>query len=75
MDLFGAKRDIEQLAQHSKELKRLLPSVDMEEFIQKARNERESAWGAMNAMFSTHPPTYKRLLDLAAVKDDMESDA
>ena len=75
VDLFGAKRDIEQLAQHSKELKRLLPSVDMEEFIQKARNERESAWGAMNAMFSTHPPTYKRLLDLAAVKDDMESDA
>ena len=72
VDFFSIERDIAEMKQHEKELRKLLPGLDVSELINRARKERAGAWGSMNSVFATHPPTYRRLLDLAEVKRELD---
>ncbi len=68
IDVFGNQKNLEMIKQHASEIKKILPNVKIEDIINNAEKEMKGPRGIMNSLFSTHPPTYKRLLDLAEIK-------
>ncbi|MCL5099942.1 MAG: zinc metalloprotease HtpX [Candidatus Marsarchaeota archaeon] len=68
MDFFSADKDIAEIREHMPELKRLLPGVNVETLLAGSK-PKHSLFGGLNSLFATHPPTYRRLIDLAEIND------
>ncbi|MDE1856840.1 MAG: M48 family metalloprotease [Candidatus Micrarchaeota archaeon] len=64
VDVFGSAKDIEEINEHRAQLQNLLPNLDVSQLVNEAKRKGSSPAGAMLGLFSTHPPTYRRLLDL-----------
>jgi Zn-dependent protease with chaperone function len=47
--------------------------LDEHELELAMEQEAKSRWGALNSAFATHPPTYKRLLLLRQIDQDIQS--
>ena len=62
-----SKGDMEKIEEHKDDIKRLLPSIDINELVSMAKSETKGM-GGITSMFATHPATYKRILFLAQVK-------
>ncbi|MFP3288817.1 MAG: zinc metalloprotease HtpX [Candidatus Micrarchaeota archaeon] len=69
-DSFNAKEDIEKIEKHASELKELLPELDIKRFKELASREGRNVL----SLFSTHPPTYKRVIALASLKKEIEKE-
>ncbi|MFP3279398.1 MAG: zinc metalloprotease HtpX, partial [Candidatus Micrarchaeota archaeon] len=69
-DSFNAKEDIEKIEEHASELKELLPELDIKRFKELASREGRNVL----TLFSTHPPTYKRVMALARLKKEIEKE-
>ena len=46
--------------------------IDERELEMAMEEEARSTWHRVNAAFSTHPPTYKRILQLRQIREEME---
>ncbi|MEM3205283.1 MAG: zinc metalloprotease HtpX [Candidatus Micrarchaeaceae archaeon] len=64
-DYGTAKRDIKEIEEHMHEIKRLLPGISIERMKQEAKG---GAMSSIASLFMTHPPTYKRIIELAKAK-------
>lgn len=71
VDFFNAKKDIAELEAHADDIKKLLPDVDLESFINEAKRSASKRSATIASLFSTHPSTYRRILDLASAKKSM----
>lgn len=71
IDVFGTQKNLEMIKQHASEIRKILPNVSIEAVIDNAEKEMKGPRGVLNSLFSTHPPTYKRLLDLAEIKENL----
>jgi len=69
-DSFNAKEDLEAIEKHASELKELLPELNINRFRELASREGKS----MLSLFTTHPPTYKRIIALARLKKEIEKE-
>lgn len=47
--------------------------LDERELELAMEKEAKSTWARMNTLFSTHPPTFKRVLMLREIEDEMQS--
>jgi Zn-dependent protease with chaperone function len=47
--------------------------LDEHELELAMEQEAKSRWGSLNSAFATHPPTYKRLLLLRQIDQDIQS--
>jgi Zn-dependent protease with chaperone function len=47
--------------------------LDEHELELAMQQEAKSRWGSVNEAFSTHPPTYKRILLLRQIEQDISS--
>lgn len=64
-DNITAQRDMKEIEEHFDQIKRLLPELDLKSFEEKAQSESRGVAGFLGSLFSTHPPTYQRILLLA----------
>jgi heat shock protein HtpX len=67
-----AKKEIQQIMDNKTEYD--LDSdgaLDERELQLAMEKEAKSAWGTMNSWFATHPPTFKRILLLREIEDEM----
>jgi heat shock protein HtpX len=71
VDFFNVEKDIKDLKTHINEIKELVPDIDINRLVSEARKNRGGPLNALNSMFATHPPTYKRIVDLARIKKDL----
>ncbi len=71
VDFFNVEKDIKDLKVHINEIKELVPGIDINRLVSEARKNRGGPLNALNSMFATHPPTYKRIIDLARIKKDL----
>ena len=67
-DPFSARKDVDGIVAHAKELKELLPNLDVEAFADAMRKQSASRGSLLMGLFATHPPAHKRVLRLAALK-------
>ncbi|MEM4122491.1 MAG: zinc metalloprotease HtpX [Candidatus Micrarchaeaceae archaeon] len=68
-DYATARRDLKEIEEHAREIKRLLPNISIERLKQDAQG---GAMGSIASLFMTHPPTYRRIIDLAKIKTQQE---
>ncbi len=68
-DNLFARKDLIEIEKHASEIKKLLPEINIEALKDAVKRERSSAFGQIGAFFSTHPPTYKRIIMLAKLKN------
>jgi Zn-dependent protease with chaperone function len=47
--------------------------LDEKELELAMEKEAKSTWAKMNTLFSTHPPTFKRILLLSEIEQEMQS--
>ncbi|HXX87394.1 MAG TPA: hypothetical protein VEH86_02990, partial [Candidatus Acidoferrum sp.] len=47
--------------------------LDEKELEQAMEKEARSTWTKLNGLFATHPPTFKRILLLEEIDDEMSS--
>ncbi|EQD61496.1 peptidase M48, partial [mine drainage metagenome] len=71
VDYFNSDKDIKDIKNHIKEIKDLLPDLDIDRFVQQAKDSKKNVWGLINGAFATHPPAYRRLIDLAKEKAEL----
>ncbi|MEM3227964.1 MAG: zinc metalloprotease HtpX [Candidatus Micrarchaeaceae archaeon] len=71
VDFFNARKDVAEMEAHIDDIKRLLPNVDVRGLIEEAKRSKGPKVSIVASMFSTHPSTYRRILDLAAIKKSM----
>ena len=64
VDFFTVEKDIRDIRAHKKEIEDFLEGMDIDSLLSQARPRRTSIWGMLNAITMTHPPVYKRVLDL-----------
>ena len=68
IDLFSIKKDLKEIKTHYKEIEEMIPNIDLNCLIDDASKQKKTFWGILNSLYSTHPKTYKRILDLAKIK-------
>jgi heat shock protein HtpX len=69
-----AKQEIQQIMDKKQEYDLDHDGVlDEKELELAMEKEAKSAWTKMNSLFSTHPPTFKRILLLHEIEGEMES--
>lgn len=69
-----AKQEMGQVMEHANRYDLNKDGVlDEQELEQAMEQEAKSRWGALNSAFATHPPTYKRLLLLRQIDQDIRS--
>jgi heat shock protein HtpX len=69
-----AKQEIGQVMDHANKYDLNRDGVlDEHELELAMEQEAKSRWGALNSAFATHPPTYKRLLLLRQIDQDIRS--
>ena len=64
VDFFTVDRDIREMRAHRKDIEKFLTGVDVDALLDQAKPRRDSMWGMLNAITMTHPPVYRRVLDL-----------
>ncbi len=69
-DNLSARKDLMEIEKHESEIKKLLPSIDIAALKASAKREGGPARGIFGSLFSTHPPTYKRIIMLARLKEN-----
>jgi len=69
-DNFTAKKDVSTMEKHLQEIKKAFPNLDFSAFKSSVANEASNPFSFFGAMFMTHPPTYKRILMLARMKNE-----
>jgi Zn-dependent protease with chaperone function len=47
--------------------------LDERELQQAMEKEAKSIWNQLNNLFATHPPTFKRILLLREIEEEMET--
>ncbi len=65
IDFFNVQKDMKEMKEHYKEIKNMLPNADFSLILSEISKQKSSFWGILNSLYSTHPPTYRRILDLA----------
>ncbi len=68
IDFFSIEKDLKEIKTHYKEIKEMLPNIDLTCLVNDASKQKKSFWGILNSLYSTHPKTYKRILNLAKIK-------
>lgn len=68
IDFFNVEKDLKEIKTHYKEIKEMLPDIDLNYLIEDASKQKKTFWGILNSLYSTHPKTYKRIIDLAKIK-------
>jgi heat shock protein HtpX len=69
-----AKQEVGQVMQHVNKYDLNKDGVlDEHELELAMEQEAKSRWGSLNSAFATHPPTYKRLLLLRQIDQDIQS--
>ena len=69
-----AKQEMAQVMEHANRYDLNKDGVlDEHELELAMEQEAKSRWGALNSAFATHPPTYKRLLLLRQIDQDIQS--
>ena len=72
VDSFTAGKETQELTAHVKELKELLPNFNINSLIAQVKGETRRSYGLFS-LFTTHPPTYKRILALAGLKHQLNA--
>ncbi len=72
MDFFSADKDVSEIKKHAPELERLLPGIDVGALLTSSK-QKPSLFGGLNSLFATHPTTYRRLIDLAQINEQLRS--
>ena len=67
-DPFSARKDVDGIIAHAKELKEMLPNLDVEAFAEAMKKQGASRGSFLMGLFATHPPAHKRVLRLAEIK-------
>ena len=70
-DSYFSGKELIGLDKHIAELKSILPNISESEIRAALGKKENGAKNIMTALFSTHPPTYKRILDLAHIKNEI----
>ena len=68
VDFLNVEKDIKEIKAHEKEIKKLLPHLDIDSLVEEARQSRKNTMSSFASLFSTHPSTYRRILDLASAE-------
>jgi heat shock protein HtpX len=69
-----AKQEISRVMEHANKYDLNKDGVlDEHELELAMEQEAKSRWGSLNSAFATHPPTYKRLLLLRQIEQDIQS--
>lgn len=71
INFFNVERDIKEMKEHFKEIKEMMPDVDLDYLIKDISRQKKNFWGVLNSLYSTHPATYKRIADLAKIKKEL----
>ncbi|MCL4381268.1 MAG: zinc metalloprotease HtpX [Candidatus Marsarchaeota archaeon] len=71
IDFFNVQRDMKEIKEHYKEIKGMIPAADFSMIFSEISKQKNSFWGVLNSLYSTHPPTYRRILDMAKIKQQM----
>ncbi len=71
VDFFSADKDVKELKAHFDEVKAMLPNVNINALIEDSKGRHNTAFNILNSMFATHPPAYKRVIDLARIKKSL----
>ena len=67
LDSYNVGKDVRELKSHAKEIKRLLPDLDIDLLIKRAERDSKSIHSIFS-LFSTHPSLYKRLITLSEIE-------
>jgi len=68
-DNLTVEKDMKEIVAHAAEIKKLLPEIDIEKLKDATKRER-GIMHSFTGMFMTHPPTYKRIIMLAKMKQE-----
>ncbi len=68
IDYFNVEKDLKEIKEHYKEIKEMIPDINLNYLIGDASKQKKTFWGVLNSLYSTHPQTYKRIVDLAKIK-------
>ena len=71
IDFFNVQRDMKEIKEHYKEIKSMIPEADFSMIFSEISKQKHSFWGVLNSLYSTHPPTYRRILDMAKIKQQL----
>ncbi|MEM3841545.1 MAG: zinc metalloprotease HtpX, partial [Candidatus Micrarchaeaceae archaeon] len=69
VDFFTVDRDLRELIAHKNEVSKFLGGIDIEEIASQEKSKRSNIWGILNGITMTHPPIYKRVLDLFKLQE------
>ncbi len=72
VDFFSAEKDANDIKKNASSLRKLMPDADVEDLARKARQSRLGTLGVLTALLATHPSTYRRLVDLAKIKEGLK---
>ena len=70
VDFLNVEKDIKEIKAHEKEIRKLLPNLDIDSLVEEARQSKKSAVNSFASLFSTHPSTYRRIIDLATSNNE-----
>ncbi|MEM0147034.1 MAG: zinc metalloprotease HtpX [Candidatus Micrarchaeaceae archaeon] len=69
-DSISAAKDVKGMEQYMKEIKKAFPDLNIERFRMALAHERTDPFSFFGSILTTHPPTYKRILMLAKMKEE-----
>ena len=72
IDFFTIDNDAKALRSHMSQVKELLPEADFSALSSSAAASRNGLLGMLSSLFSTHPPTYYRIIELLKIKKSGE---
>lgn len=71
IDFFNVQRDMKEINEHYKEIKSMIPEADFSMIFSEISKQKHSFWGVLNSLYSTHPPTYLRIINMAKIKQQL----
>ncbi len=73
VDFFSAEKDANDIKKNASSLKKLIPQADIEDLVRRAHQSRQGILAVLGSLLATHPSTYRRFVDLAKIKDNLNS--
>ncbi|MGC8676147.1 MAG: zinc metalloprotease HtpX [Candidatus Micrarchaeia archaeon] len=69
-DNLTARKDVKGIEKYMHEIEKAFPNLNLSGFRNAVEKERTDPFAFFGALFMTHPPTYKRILMLAKMKNE-----
>lgn len=70
IDFFSAEKDADDIKKNASAIRKLVPQADIEDLVKKAHQGRQGIFGVLGALLATHPSTYRRIVELARIKEE-----